>query len=54
MKKDNSCKYFEPSTYSVCSICKVECKYTSCHGDRNKCKYKTKENENARTEKVQG
>ncbi|SEP82156.1 hypothetical protein SAMN04487977_101526 [Treponema bryantii] len=43
MNKKKPCKYYEPPTYSTCSICKVEYKYASCYGDKKKCRYKAKE-----------
>ncbi len=46
MNENKPCKYYTPSTYATCSVCEVECKYTSCYGDKNKCKYEAKEKEN--------
>ena len=46
MNKEESCKYFSPSTYCVCSSCKLDGKYTSCYGDKTKCKLCVKENKN--------
>ena len=43
-----SCKYFEPPNYGVCAICKIDCTYTSCYGNKDKCKH-TKKEENKNT-----
>lgn len=40
MDKNKPCKYYKAPTYATCSICAVECKYTSCYGFESNCKYK--------------
>ena len=38
--KNKPCKYYEPSTYATCAICKLNCKYTSCYGNKDRCSRK--------------
>lgn len=43
MSEEKPCEYFEPATYCVCSSCKLDGKYTSCYGNKKKCKQNVKE-----------
>ena len=36
------CKHYIFPTYATCGICKLECKYTSCYGNKKNCRYQTK------------
>lgn len=38
MKEDKTCKNFSPATYATCSSCTIDGKYTSCSGNKEKCK----------------
>ena len=40
MKEDKTCKNFSPATYATCSSCTIDGKYTSCSGNKEKCKFR--------------
>ena len=46
MKEDKTCKNFSPATYATCSSCTIDGKYTSCSGNKEKCKYILMEKKN--------
>ena len=43
MANKEICKYYVPPTYATCSSCNIEGKYTSCYGNKDKCKYRPAE-----------
>ena len=47
MANNKMCKYYIQSTYATCSSCNIDGKYTSCYGNKDKCKYRPSENKNA-------
>lgn len=47
-KEDKTCKNFSPATYATCSSCTIDGKYTSCSGNKEKCKYILMEKKNER------
>lgn len=48
MKEDKTCKYFSPAIYATCSSCNIDGKYTSCYGNKEKCKYRLMGKKNER------
>ena len=40
MSNKEICKYYVYPTYATCSSCNIDGKYTSCCGNKDKCKFR--------------